>query len=464
MRHSFRYVRSTGAGLLAALLASTALMPMASAADSIVFDTDTGTFTVNGVTASSIGGVSVTSAGANVFGDGAQQFVVHGDLTLNGGLFIAGDSLTAVGSRPLDLVVGNNVNIGLNATISVSASGANAGAGGGGGGGAGGQQYTQGGQGGSPFSAATGGTAGKASASCQDPANACGTTSHFAQDGGTGLVGGPNIHGNPGITAPTGSAGAAGFNTAGGGGAGGLSGVGGAANGFGPQAIGGAGGSHGADGGFPFPGANGGVGAPGQSGLLPGTGGNNGTNGTAGGGGTNVGVASTMISGGSGGGAGRAEAAAEVAAARRVPGAEAAAEVVVVARKHLLARTSSAELVEPGGTVDLAGWVASVVRAVQVERVAVVVVRSKSTRRDAFSRRAKFCPRAVKVAVARRGSAAQTGRLAQRAWLECPEIRPSKVAGRATVATAGPAAMVRQAARAVMAVAAMPAAAGRVAR
>ncbi len=248
----------------AVLIGGTALVPAARAVDTIVFNTDLGTFTVNGAAASSIQGVTVSPGAVNPV-DGSRQFIVHGDLTLNGG-FPGGDFLTAVGSRPLDLIVGNNVNIGFNARVDVSAGPGFAGVGGG---------------------------------SAAQPSN-------FAP-GGVG-------RGFPGVAA---AGGHGGFLTTGGNGAAGASGGNGfnaeqggsgfAAGGTGTGGTGGAGGI----GGSATPGGNGGAatglfsaGLPGQSAPLPGgNGGQGGTGGNGGPGGT-ISGGGTLLSGGLGGGAG----------------------------------------------------------------------------------------------------------------------------------------------------------------
>ena len=260
-------------GLFAALIGGTALAPVARASDTIAFNTDTGIFYINGMASTAIQGVNVLSGGINP-ADGSRQFIVQGDLTLNGGLF-GGDLLTAFGSRPLDLIVGNNVNIGLNAKIDVSAGTFSAGPGGGGGG------HVA-----FPSIADLGGSGGVA------PGGAIGGTGGIFLNGGNGAPGAGGSYGASASTGSTGNSGQASLNSPGSGGAGGVGGAGGI-------------------GGMPTSGGNGGAGSglfgtglPGQSAPLPGGNGTTGNAGFQGAGGNNAPSNPALLDGGAGGGAG----------------------------------------------------------------------------------------------------------------------------------------------------------------
>ena len=293
-------------GTLAFLVASTVLTPMARAED-IVFNTDLGTFTVNGMPATSYGGVAITNGGVSA-SDNSRQFLVHGDLSLKGNLFTTApaDTLTAVGSRPLNLQVGNNFNVGLGATVNVSAQGRAAGVGGGTGGfggaaGAGGAEATGFG--------ALGGSGG--SGGHTEVISILGipiSTLHEPDSGRGGRDGGFN-RGNAGGGGAAGTAGGTGVNAAGGGGSAAAS-VAGAPGGGGTTGggSGNLGGGRGSDGFlagiFPIPASNGGGGGNGF----------NGGNGHAGssvtfaaprpGAGSNVAAVATALTGGGGGAGG----------------------------------------------------------------------------------------------------------------------------------------------------------------
>lgn len=80
----------------------------------VQFNTDTGQLTVNGSNVTSLNGTSFTSSVV----DGTQQFRFAGDLDFN-----SGDFVTAIGSRPLSLLAGNDVNIPAGVSLNFNASG-----------------------------------------------------------------------------------------------------------------------------------------------------------------------------------------------------------------------------------------------------------------------------------------------------------------------------------------------------
>lgn len=116
--------------------------------DEILVDTDSLTITVGGVAWDFGGNGTLVDAFDN--SKGIAEFRIGGDLNLS-----LGDTLRGVGSRPLSLLVGNDVNIASGATIDFSAinnitgpGGGTAGTGGAGGDGGLGGQTSSGGQGG----------------------------------------------------------------------------------------------------------------------------------------------------------------------------------------------------------------------------------------------------------------------------------------------------------------------------
>ena len=274
------------ATLVAALLATSALASAARAADTINFFTDAGLFTINGSLANAINGVTVNYAGIDGL-TGASIFAVNGDLTLNGQIFGFGDTLTAAGSRPLELLVGNNVNIGFNASINVSPTAYGPGVGGG--------------VGGSPGAKGVGGQGGvfHGNPSVDGFGNPItvgglgGSSGGFLLPGSDGHAGPAGTQGGNGGAGAAGSAGSVGANTITGGGSGGAGGSGGT-GGF--ATVGGAGGQT-TSGGY-------GDGGNGQAAPLPGFNGFQGTSGAPGAGGQNNPISPYLISGGAGGGAG----------------------------------------------------------------------------------------------------------------------------------------------------------------
>ena len=237
---------------------------------------------------------------ASVVG-GLMEIVVYGDLV------IPGDTIKVIGSRPLSLVVGNDVKINSGAVFDVSAVGTVAGPGGGsaggvGMGGTGGTGGTggaagaggAGGAGGSLFSSASNGSAGLPSSS--GSGGASGVAGEAGQAGGVGY-GNPYFAGGyPGYAGSAGSGGSGGTGKLGGAG-GGTSGFDGSSGFNGTDQWGNAGAS----------GTNGGTGGGGYNGLIyyyyPSTD-ISGGGGGAGGGGAGGGGGGGGGSGGSGGGGG----------------------------------------------------------------------------------------------------------------------------------------------------------------
>ncbi|MCW5625793.1 MAG: hypothetical protein KIT73_13865, partial [Burkholderiales bacterium] len=218
--------------------------------------------------------------------DGMARFAVLGDLDIP-----SGTQIQVIGSRPLSLQVGDDVNIGANVVIDVSAVGTTAGAGGGGGGGTGAAGV--GGQGGGVpfFSIELGGTPGYGGAGGTGGGWFVSTTSGAA--GGAGQAG---EWGDAGGTGGTGGLGGAGYGNpfgVGGGGSGGSGGssVFGVLGGF--PGFSGQGGSGGSAGG----------GSGGSGSAANGSNGPSGSGAFAGGGGYNFGFG-TSITGGAGGGGG----------------------------------------------------------------------------------------------------------------------------------------------------------------
>ena len=214
---------------------------------------------------------------ASVTEDGLMQIVVYGDLN------IPGDYIKVIGSRPLSLVVGNNVMINSGAVFDVSAVGTVAGPGGGatGVGGAGGTAGT----GGTGGIGGAGGFGGYGGSFWYGPSN-----------GSPGLPSSSGIGGSGGAAGAAGEPGGAGYNNPSGGGYAGYGGTGGVGGTGGLGRPGGAGGGTSL-----FDGSNG---APGQ--WIWGNNGQNGFSGGFGGGGINgyYNYYSLGISGGGGGAGG----------------------------------------------------------------------------------------------------------------------------------------------------------------
>src|SRR5262245_43899873 len=120
-------------------MASTSLPTLAS---TIVFNTTSGTFTVNGSPATQINGVNVLDGGLS---GGVRTMNVVGDLHL-----LSTDTLSAIGSDGLSILAGNNIQIDSGAVINILAgnNGGGAGAGGGAVGGSAGTGGNGGGAGG----------------------------------------------------------------------------------------------------------------------------------------------------------------------------------------------------------------------------------------------------------------------------------------------------------------------------
>ncbi|MGE0757009.1 MAG: matrixin family metalloprotease, partial [Pirellulaceae bacterium] len=240
--------------------------------------------------------------------NGVATFYVAGDLS------IGPDNISIVGSRPLSLVVGNNVSIAPGATFDASAVGATAKAGGGAG-------RTSGGSGGSGGAGQTlldnrgfSGLGGYSPAT--NPLDETGTPplagTSFGDSGQNGGSGTQGANGTKGSAGSAGSSGLAGFNNSGGGAGGAGATVGGASGHGGPGGAGGAGGAGGRYDTWGFVDPN--TAAAGQDGSDGGAGANaanswtnrhggNGVAGVPGGGGTNN-VTGLTISGGASGGSG----------------------------------------------------------------------------------------------------------------------------------------------------------------
>ncbi|MGH7735242.1 MAG: hypothetical protein ACREOE_16520, partial [Gemmatimonadales bacterium] len=187
-------------------------------------DSDANTFYGTAFTASVVGGLT--------------QIVVYGDLV------IPGDTIKVIGSRPLSIVVGNDVRINANAVFDVSAVGTMAGPGGGSAGG-----------GGSNGTPGTGGTGGFGNAGGSGGSGGGFLSSETA--GSSGLSSSSGTGGSSGTAGQAGQAGGAGFNNSTGGGVAGSAGGGGFGGSGGLGRPGGAGGG--------ISGTNGSPGAPGQS-------------------------------------------------------------------------------------------------------------------------------------------------------------------------------------------------------
>ena len=147
---------------------------------SVFFDTDAFTMEVDGLTATTLNGVTVQAGVVSTPHGQVAQFRFLGDFTLN-----SNDDVTALGSRPLSLFAGNEVNIASGALLNFNSS-AGAGRLGGGNGGSG-VAGGVGGAGGDGGSFGAGGLSGLGQPI--DPAQ-------FSSPGGRGNHGG---HGSPGL-------------------------------------------------------------------------------------------------------------------------------------------------------------------------------------------------------------------------------------------------------------------------
>ena len=108
----------------ALLLGAPLVMLLASPAfaANIVFDSNTGTFTVDGNPATQINGVTVVDGGVS---GGVRTFQVQGDLNL-----LSTDVVSSTGSNGVSLFAGNNVSIAAGAQINIAAGTTGGGAGG----------------------------------------------------------------------------------------------------------------------------------------------------------------------------------------------------------------------------------------------------------------------------------------------------------------------------------------------
>ena len=251
-------IRKSRSGCGAAAISLLGLLCVAGpiSAQTVVIDSDAGTIgglgkggTFDGAT---IGRVTMDTTGVTTF-------YLLGNLTVPNNQVVMG-----TGSRPIQLIVGNDLVIQAGATIDASGLGATPGPGGGAPGGAG-----SGGAGGAAGASAAGGTGGAGSSA---PGTA-GTPGATGMDGLAGLAGilGGDGYGNTGSGGAAGNGGTVG--TGGAGGAGGTAGPGG--------------------GGKASHGGTGGLGSAGSAGSA----------GTAGGGGLND-VTGFILSGGGAGGSG----------------------------------------------------------------------------------------------------------------------------------------------------------------
>ncbi|MGL4512726.1 MAG: hypothetical protein ACRCT8_06505, partial [Lacipirellulaceae bacterium] len=175
-----------------ALLA--ALLPVAAVAEQIVFNTDTGVMTIDGVARTSFFGVTVQSS---VVG-GKMQFRFLGNLDL-----LSIDTVNGVGSRPLSLLAGNDVNINAGAVLNFDAGAA---------------PRLGGGAGGGAVPGGSAGAGGREALSSLGGAGGAGgefTSGGFARPGDQGGAGGPGRQGagvGPGQAGSLGNPGQAGFN------------------------------------------------------------------------------------------------------------------------------------------------------------------------------------------------------------------------------------------------------------
>jgi hypothetical protein len=289
MSRSFRSTTTAVVGLSMA----TACVP--ARGEAIRFNTDTGVMTVDGNASSTFFGVPMQTSVLN----GKMQFRFLGSL-----VFLSSDVVTATGSRPLSLFVGNDVVAASGATFNFNALPVgNAGILGGGTGGAAGASVAGGGGGtGGNGGAGGGGGTGGTRFNCDTFGCAMYNSGSFGSAGTGGSVGNAGATGKDGFN---GVVGGAGFNNAvtveaGGRGLGAAGGAGGQSPGVGGPAIGvgGAAGSNFAGGGDGFAGFAGF--AASSNGSIP----SNGTAGTGGFAGTNTNSAFVLTGGSAGAGGG----------------------------------------------------------------------------------------------------------------------------------------------------------------
>lgn len=278
----------------------------------VVFNTDFGQMTVDGVPRTDFFGVTVQSELIQRPEGVVQLYRFLGDME-----FISGDTVTAIGSRPLVLLAGDDVVIQAGATLNFNTTGRFGVLGGGSGGGTvGGGSFGLGRSGaGTNFSVGAGGFGGTISGSGNGDsgtAGANGGQGSAGADGVNGITGDAGLPGFANSLSSGGSAGTAGLRGFGGlrsaVGGGGSAGSGGAVSGgFGEGGDGSDGGNagSGARGGSGTAGAAGGSGGAGTnsvSGLILAGGGGGGSGGGGGGGGGGAGGSSGGAGGGGGGG------------------------------------------------------------------------------------------------------------------------------------------------------------------
>ena len=279
--------------------------------------TGLGTVTINTDTLTVVGD---DDNAATFFGAAFDTFITSdgkAQLRIKGDLHIPGVTVNVVGSRPLSLLVGDDVVIDPGAVFNLAASGAQAGPGGGGagtggtggGGGTGGANFTFF----NPFTGQLvrfGGTGGNGGGGGDGGDRFFLFNNPDGSPGGSGVPSGSGVTGGSGASGTSGTAGGNGYNNAGGAGFAGGGGAGAGAGSGGLGRTGGAGGGEGNNGGSGSSmaggfGGFGGVGGPGGGGRndvtgsdISGGGGGAGAGGAGGGGGGGAG------SGGSGGGGG----------------------------------------------------------------------------------------------------------------------------------------------------------------
>lgn len=178
-------------------------------AATLTIDSDAGLLSVDGgsFTASVVfNGQAIQAAGLTA--EGVRQVLVPGDLTLS-----ATDRVTSTvgGLRPVEFVVGNDLNIAAGAVIDVSADGdqGRAGGGGGGNGGSGGSLQNAVGSGGARGMAGGGGNAvsGGAGGTFNQADGSSGTDGNTGARGGNGGLGDDGERGNVGTAGTDGQAG-----------------------------------------------------------------------------------------------------------------------------------------------------------------------------------------------------------------------------------------------------------------
>ncbi len=296
------------------LIGISLLAPFASQspAANVVFNTDFGQMTVDGIPRTDFFGVSVQAELIQRPEGVVQLYRFLGNME-----FISGDTITAIGGRPLVLLAGNDAIIQAGATLNFNTTGRFGVLGGGNGGGTvGGGSFGLGRSGaGTNISVGAGGFGGTISGSGNGDsgtAGANGSQGSAGTDGSNGFTGDAGLPGFANSLSSGGSAGSFGVRGFGGlrsaVGGGGTAGSGGAVSGgFGEGGDGSDGGNagSGARGGSGTAGTAGGSGGAGTNsatGLILSGGGGGGSGGSGGGGGGGAGGSSGGAGGGGGGG------------------------------------------------------------------------------------------------------------------------------------------------------------------